>query len=125
MESGSIADVISRRTIVWFVLLLCFTGGIELDRWQQNAPCREWKKAHHELSQVAVFAVVHAQDEGGDDTAFGPCNVMVWRSMPLWVQLCGLGWLVSAIGFLTSLGCDLWRWWRFSQKYRGPSLRSG
>ena len=94
--------MISRGTIVWFVLLMGFTAGLELREHQLQAPCRATN------ARAASYRAV-AQDAAPGENSFNLCGGM-WESMPLWVKFCALGWLVSATGFVVNLIRDLRRW---------------
>ena len=94
--------MISRRTLIWFVLLLLSSAALWLHNYQEGKPCREWKKAH-----VNAPPTVESTNEA--DVSFSPCDVM-WKSMPLWVKICTLTWLISFVAFIKCLVVDLYRW---------------
>lgn len=112
--------MISRRTIVWFLLLLGFSAGIEYDQWEVDRPCREWKAAHPGVDPKTDADKDELLPDGTHEMSFNPCNVTLWRSMPLWMRCCALGCLVSLIEFVHALSVDTFRWSirrRFSWKF--------
>jgi hypothetical protein len=106
-------------TIIWFVLLLGFSAGLKYDAYQEDKPCRDWKAAHPGVDPKTDVGRDIVLPDGTHEISFNVCNV-VWRSMPVWVKLCALGWLVSLIGFLRSLSIDVYRW--FLQRKFGREL---
>jgi hypothetical protein len=103
--------VISRRTIIWFVLLLGFSAGLKYDAYQEDKPCRDWKAAHPGVDpKTDVGSDIALPDGMHEVSLFNSCTVVLWRSMPVWVKLCTLGWLVALIGFLRALSIDVYRW---------------
>jgi hypothetical protein len=67
--------VISKQTIVWFVLLLLSSAALWLHTYQEGKPCREWKKTHLNASTTAGT-------EDGAEASFTPCDLM-WKPLPL------------------------------------------
>jgi len=102
--------VISQRTVVWFLLMLGFSADMEYDRWETNRPCREWKAVHPGVNPKNDVEEDYLLPNGTHVVSFNPCNIVLWQSMPLWVKLCALGWVVSSIGFVRSLSIDIHRW---------------
>jgi hypothetical protein len=102
--------MISRRTIIWFALLAVFTSALEVRNYQEQRPCREWKAAHRNQDAKQANALAAGPDESVA-ADFNPCTLM-WEAMPVWVKLCAIGWLVSAVGFIVSFIRDVWRWVR-------------
>jgi hypothetical protein len=103
--------MISKQTIVWFVLLLGFTSALEHRQWQWDRPCREWKATHPRVNPKTAHAENVGPDPGFTEE-FNPCTMIWWEEMPLWVRLCSLGWLVSAVAFSVCLVQDVWWWWK-------------
>ena len=93
--------MISRKTIIWFFLLLAFTGALEFHEYQLRAPCR---------AQKGKAIEVHTAFQDAPDFSFDLCNGYVDGPMPGWVKVCVLGWLVSGGAFVTDLVRDLWGW---------------
>ena len=114
--------MISRTTVVWFVLLLGFSAALWYDGYRQAAPCRQWKATHPGVDPRKPELIQEGPDRG--EWFFNPCTVVVWGSSPLWVKLCTIGWLVSLIGFLQNLVRDIVRYWRRNGHVAGvrPSL---
>jgi hypothetical protein len=104
--------VISRVTVIWLVLLLGFSAALWYDGYQQAGPCRQWKAAHPGVDPNSLKDTVEEEPDGTYTMSFNPCTVVVWRSMPFWVKLCAIGWLVSLIGFLRSFVRDVVRYLR-------------
>jgi hypothetical protein len=102
--------VISRRTLIWFALLLVFTAGLQYDKYQTERPCREWKAAHPGVDPKTDVEKEIVLPDGTLEVSFNLCNVQLWSNQPIWVKLCVLGWLVSLIGFIQSLVRDIYRW---------------
>jgi hypothetical protein len=102
--------VISRRTIFWFVLLLLSSAALWVHNYQESRPCREWKKAH-------LNAQPTAENTNEGEVSFSPCDVM-WESMPLWVRVCALTWLISFVAFIKCLVVDLYRWFSLQRQKR-------
>jgi hypothetical protein len=101
--------VISKRTLIWFVLLLGFTAGLKSDAYQEDKPCRDWKAAHPGVDPKTDIGRDVVLPDGTHEVSFNGCNVVSWRSMPIWVKLWVLGWLVSLVGFLRALSIDVYR----------------
>jgi hypothetical protein len=98
--------LISRRTIIWFVLLLLFSSALAVRAYQYGRPCREWTAAHpgqdsHSIEQSK-------SPVGGDEVSFSPCGM--WQNMPIWDELCAIAWLISLVGSVRSLAIDIYRW---------------
>jgi hypothetical protein len=98
--------VISRRTIIWFALLLLFSAVLWVRESQEGSPCREGTAAHrgqdsHSIKQKQSSVV-------SDEATFSPCYI--WQSMPIWAEFCAIAWLISLVGFLRSLAIDIYRW---------------
>ena len=110
--------MISRATVVWLVLLLGFSAALWYDGYQQGAPCRQWKAAHPGVDPRKAEVMQEGPDPGFSES-FNPCTVVEWRSLPLWVKLCAIGWLISLIGFLQNLVRDIVRYWRRSGHMTG------
>jgi len=85
--------MISRKTIIWFLLLLMFTAALEF----------HWRA----IEQKSLFKPVAVQEILGN--SFDLCHDM-WERMPIWVELCTLGWLVSLINFVANVFRDIRRW---------------
>ena len=94
---------------MWFVFLLGFTAALEVRHYQEQRPCREWKTSHPGRDSQDILQ--ERQSDGSyAEVGFNPCTVVMWESMPIWVKVCSLGWLISCIGFICSLIQDIFRW---------------
>jgi hypothetical protein len=107
--------MISRATITWFLLLAGFTAALAFSIYEEEAPCREWRKTHPSTShrQAPVldrYPVLLDVQETGETFSLSPCDM--WSEQPLEDKLFAVGWLISLVGFLRSLSQDLWRWFR-------------
>lgn len=102
--------MISRRTILWFVLLLLSSAALWLHNYQEAKPCREWKKTH-----LNARPMVESTNEA--EVSFSPCDLM-WESMPLWVKVSALTWLISFVAFIKCLVGDLYRWFLAQKQKR-------
>jgi hypothetical protein len=102
----------ARRTIVWFGLLILTTLTLVGVQWVWSRPCREWKAAHPDVRAAYDDTASWREPDGTYVAAINPCTTWLWRSLPLPVKLCSLGWLVSLIGFLRSLAGNFVRYRR-------------
>ena len=102
--------MISRATIIWFILLVAFTGALEIHNYEEQQPCRAWKAAHATQDPKQASALTVGPDESFA-ADFNPCTVM-WEAMPLWVKLCSIGWLISVVGFVVNFIRDVLIWIR-------------
>jgi hypothetical protein len=102
--------VISQRTIIWFVLLVLSSAALWLHTYQEGKPCREWKKTRLNASTAAGT---------GDaaEASFTPCDLM-WGTLPLWVRVCAVTWLISLVAFIKCLLVDLYRWFSMRRQKR-------
>ena len=98
--------MISRRTIIWFVLLLLFSSALWVRAYQYELPCREWTAAHPGQDSHSIEK--NKSPTGEDEVSFSPCGL--WENMPIWDELCAIAWLISLVGFLRSLAIDIYRW---------------
>jgi hypothetical protein len=87
--------VIRKRTWVWLILLVAFSVALSL----------------HKRPKFCV---------ADDTTGRVECTYML-ESLPVWVDICALGWLVSATAFPTCLAQDLIAW-RKRRKGEHPTL---
>lgn len=104
---------ISRKTIVWFLLLLSFTAALSVYGYREGTPCRAWKAAHPGQDPQG-----QTSKETGEQivVSFNPCTL--WSSPPAGQQPCALGWLISLIGFFGSLGGDVIRFGKMRRERR-------
>ena len=101
--------IISRRTIIWFLLLIASWAFLAYRSWEDNRPCREW--LHENQGKPLPPPVL--QPDGTYSVTLSPCGW--WESMPLINRLVALFAVVAAIGFLSSLTKDIIRWIRHRQ----------
>jgi hypothetical protein len=97
--------MISRRTIVFFVISIVCFGILKYRTWEQDRPCREWQRNH---AQGQTDPPPVQQPDGSTEVAFNPC--FMWREMPVIDKLLVLGGFVSSVAFVVSLIQDF-VWW--------------
>ena len=111
--------MISRATVVWFVLFVLSTLLLLGMQWEWSRPCREWKAAHPNIHAAYDDTAGWREPDGTYVAAINPCTTWLWQSLPLPVKLCSLGWLVSLIGFLRSFVGDIVRYRRNRRRELG------
>ena len=97
--------MISRRTLLFFLVAVIAVGVFEYRTRELFRPCREWKH-HHSLSEPAPAPV--QQPDGSFTATLNPCNFQPEASV--FDRLVALLGFVFAIAFVTSLSQDLIRW---------------
>jgi len=91
--------MISKRTIVWFVLLVGFSASLAYHR---HTFCND-------VMSRPVPAVSVPDNSGAAPAVGFDCHQMM-ETLPIWVDICSLGWLVSVTAFLRCLYFDLRDW---------------
>jgi len=61
--------IISRRTIIWFLLFVASWSFFAYRSWQFGKPCREWKRSHPQASTA------QHESDGSDTIEISPCNL--------------------------------------------------
>lgn len=98
--------MISRRTIVWFVLLMAFTVALSYEQYLFDKSCWEWR-AHHFFGQTRETI---SSPDGNQVAVIDLCGM--WYALPWWIDGTASGWLISFAAFVFSLASDLLRWRR-------------
>lgn len=109
------AQMISRRTILFFIIAVTCFGILMARTWEQERPCREWKSVQ---PQVEVRSSPVSQEDGSVSVAFNPCNV--WYELPWLDKSLALGGFAASVAFVISLIQDLARWFRRRWARRCP-----
>ena len=104
--------IISRRTIIWLLLLAASWGFLAYRSWHEGRSCREWMRANHGMSLPPPVQ----QPDGTYTVSFSPCDL--WQSMPLIDELAALFAVITAVGFLSSLVKDIIHWMRLRRAAR-------
>jgi hypothetical protein len=100
--------VISRRTVIFFLIAAVSFGILTYRMWEQERPCREWKHSHP-LGQPEPAPI--QQPDGTVSITINPCDL--WYDMFSWIdKLLGLTGFFASIAFVISLVQDLVRWFR-------------
>ena len=107
--------MISRRTILFFLVTVICVGVLEYRTRELFRPCREWKQ-HHSLS--APEPAPSQQPDGSIAVTFNPCDFLPETSLV--DRLVALLGFVSAIAFIISLIQDVMR--RLNRKSRRPTV---
>jgi len=108
--------IISRRTIIWFLLLVASWGFLAYRAWVEEKPCRDWQK---EVHQPATVQPELQQHDGEMSFVADPCTL--WSPTPVIDKLAALAGLISVVGFATSLIKDIFLWIRLRRSARDPN----
>jgi hypothetical protein len=98
--------VISRRTIIFFLIFVTSFAILTYRRWEQERPCREWKAHHFGQPEPAPIR----QPDGTVSVTLNPCGL--WYAMPLVDMLLVLTGFSAGVAFVTSLIQDIVRWFK-------------
>ena len=98
-------QMISRRTILFFLVAVLCVGVIKYQTWEQDRPCREWKH-HHSLNEPDPAPI--KQPDGNFTVTMTPCDFFPETSLA--DRLVALLGFASAVAFIISLIQDLLRW---------------
>jgi hypothetical protein len=110
--------VISRRTIVFFLIAAASIGFLPYRIWEQERPCREWRRVH-DFGQTDPAPV--RQPDGTVNATFNPCNL--WYDMPWIDKLLVLTGFSASVAFVISLIQDIVRWFKRRSVERSGGVR--
>src|SRR5277367_3371711 len=99
--------MISRRTILFFLIAIACVGVLRYRTWEQERPCREWK--HNRQGGQPEPAPVQ-QPDGSFSVTFNPCNL--WYAMAWLDKALALFGFASGVAFIISLTEDALIWHR-------------
>jgi hypothetical protein len=99
--------MISRRTIVFFLIAMTCFSVLTYRTWERERPCRECK--HNHGADQAESAPVQ-QPDGSFSVTFNPCNL--WYAMAWLDQALALVGFASSVAFIISLIQDVLIWQR-------------
>jgi hypothetical protein len=99
--------VISRRTIIFFLIAAASIGILTYRTWEQERPCREWRRAH-DFGQPDAAPV--RQPDGTVSVTFNPCGF--WYEMPWIDKLLAMIGFSASVAFVISLVQDIVRWFK-------------
>lgn len=68
-----IARMISRRTIIFFVLSVALCGVLAYQAREEQRPCREWKQTHPNYTDPPA----QRQPDGTYTVSFNPCDLLI------------------------------------------------
>jgi hypothetical protein len=97
--------VISRRTIIFFLIAAASIGILTYRTWEQERPCREWRRAH-DFGQPDPAPV--RQPDGTVSVTFNPCDL--WYDISWIDKLLFLTGFSASVAFVISLVQDIVRW---------------
>jgi len=98
--------MISRRTIIFFLIAATSFGILTYRAWDENRPCREWRHAHPSDQPDAPVQ----QQDGTSTFSFNPCAL--WYAMPPIDFLLAWTGFAASVAFIASLIQDLIRWFK-------------
>jgi hypothetical protein len=96
--------MISRTTVILFLLTVALWSLVYYVSWDFERPCREWRQSHAAGTSTDR---TEQQPDGTDSVSFNPCNL--WYAMPLLIKIPVLLAFVFTVAFLTSLVQDIAR----------------
>jgi hypothetical protein len=99
--------MISRRTILFFLIAMACFSVLTYRTWEQERPCREWKH-NHGAGQPEPAPV--QQPDGSFSVTFNPCSL--WHAMAWLDKALALVGFASSVAFIVSLIQDVLIWQR-------------
>jgi len=99
--------MISRRTILFFLIAVTCFSVLKYRTWEQVRPCREWK--HNQVSGQPKPAPVQQPDDNFSAT-FSPCTL--WHAMARLDKALAILGFASSVAFIISLVQDALVWQR-------------
>jgi hypothetical protein len=105
--AGFRGPMISRRTILFFLIAMTCFSVLTYRTWEQERPCREWK--HNHAAGQAEPAPVR-QPDGSFSVTLNPCNL--WYAMAWLDRALALIGFASSVAFIISLIQDVLIWQR-------------
>ena len=110
--------MISRRTIIFFLIAAASIGLLAYRTWEQERPCREWRRSH-DFRQSDPAPV--RQPDGTVSITFNPCNL--WYGM-FWIdKLIVLIGFSASVAFVISLVQDIVCWFKRRSMERSGGAR--
>ena len=104
--------MISKRTIIFFLIAVASLGVLAYRTWELERPCREWKHSH-DFGQSDPTPI--RQADGTYIVTFNPCGL--WYEMPWIDKVLALIGFSATVAFVISIIQDLVRWIKRRRKF--------